>query len=513
MADDWDLWHTPGKDAFATISVNGHSENWAVKSQTFKRYVAKQFYDQTGQAMGSDVLQATVNLLEAKALFDGEEHSVYVRLAEHEGNIYLDLCNKAWQVVEITPSGWQVIDNSPVHFRRSRGMLALPTPERGGSIDLLRPFLNLDDNAWVLVVSWLVAALRPRGPYPLLALFAVHGSGKSTGGRILRALIDPNSAPLRSEPKDGRDLMIAANNSWCTAYDNLSYLPSWLSDALCRLSTGGGFATRELYTDQDEIIFDSQRPVLLMSIEEIATRSDLLDRCLMGLLRPIPDDRRRPETKMLEEFRKVQPLIIGALLEAVSTALRRLSAIKLANLPRMADFALWATAAETAFGWTEGTFMAAYQLNRDSANDLALESSVIAPPLREFLEHHGNWEGSATELLTLLEGRVTDQAKRMKGWPKNGNSLTGHLKRIVPNMRKAGWTLEQDREAKKRIWIIRRVDDANEDPAQLGASQSASSPKGCNSTPSDAEQRKNDCDDANDADDANSGEPWNPDRF
>jgi hypothetical protein len=342
---------------------------------------------------------------------------------------------------------------------------------------------------------------------------SVSGSGKSTVGRILRELIDPNSAPLRSEPKDARDLMIAANNSWCTAYDNLSYLPSWLSDALCRLSTGGGFATRELFTDQDEIIFDSQRPVLLTSIEEVAARSDLLDRCLIGPLSPIPDDRRRPEAEMIAEFHKVRPLIVGALLDAVSTALRRLPSLNLANLPRMADFALWATAAETGCGWREGTFMSAYQLNRDSANDLALESSVVAQPLLEFLENHGNWEGSATELLNLLQGRVTDQMKRMNGWPKNGRSLTGHLKRIVPNLRKVGWVVEQVRRSKNRLWIIRRVDDANTKPSAPVASSFASSPNECNPMPSDAEKRENDRDDANDADDANSGQPWNPDKF
>src|SRR5262249_38959765 len=143
-------------------------------------------------------------------------------------------------------------------FRRSRGMLPLPTPEPGGEIDLLRDFLNLDDKAWWMVIFWLVATLRPRGPYPVLALFAEQGAGKSTTGRLLRELVDPNAAPLRAEPKDGRDLMIAANNSWLLAYDNLSHVSPWLSDAMCRLSTGGGFATRELYTDQDEIIFDSQ---------------------------------------------------------------------------------------------------------------------------------------------------------------------------------------------------------------------------------------------------------------
>jgi len=312
-------------------------------------------------------------------------------MAEHDGNIYIDLCNADWQVVEVTGNGWKVVDQPPVRFRRSRGMLPLPVPKRGGSMDELRSLLNVEDDMWILIVAWLVAALCPRGPYPVLAMFAEQGSGKSTAGRLLRGLVDPNSAPLRAEPRDARDLMIAANNSLCVVYDNLSHIPPWLSDALCRLSTGGGFATRELYTDQDEVIFDSQRPVLLSSIEDIANRSDLLDRCLVVRLAAIPEERRRPESELMQAYREMQPKLFGALLDAVSMAIKRLPSMKLQRLPRMADFALWVCAAERALGWEPGTFLAAYGENRESANEVAIESSPVGLPLLELLQDRGRW--------------------------------------------------------------------------------------------------------------------------
>lgn len=481
MAAAWDLWHTPSSDAYATVPVGDHLETWPVKSQTFKRYVAKQFFEAEGKAINSDALSAALNLMEATALFDGEEHLIHVRVAGQDGNIYIDLCNGNWQVVEVTPSGWQVIDESPVRFRRSRGMVAFPMPESGGSIDQLRGFLNVDDTTWRLIVAWLISSLRPRGPYPLLALFAEQGSGKSTAGRLLRTLIDPNSAPLRSEHRDPRDLMIGANNSWCLAYDNLSFVPAWLSDALCRLSTGGGFATRELYTDQDEIIFDAMRPVMLTSIEDVATRSDLLDRCLIVWLPAIPEEGRRREEEIMTAFGKVQPQIFGALLDALSGAQRELPYTKLDKLPRMADFALWVTAAEKTLGWQHGDFMAAYKGNRDSANDLAIESSPVGQPLLEFLDVNHGWDGSASELLNAIEERVVDQIKRQKAWPKNGRSLAGQLKRLSPNLHLAGWEIEYHREASRRSWTIRRHDATT--------MQSAAEP--CN-------------DDAHDVDDANS---------
>jgi hypothetical protein len=161
MAADWELWHTPGKLAYATILLGNHKENWPVRSQMFKQFLAKQFYDAQGKAMNSEALSAAVNLIEAKAQFDGEEHPVHVRVAEYDGDIYLDLCNPEWQVVKVTAQGWEIVDDAPVRFRRSRGMIALPTPERGGNVGQFRGFLNVDDCAWTLVIAWLAA--RPAG--------------------------------------------------------------------------------------------------------------------------------------------------------------------------------------------------------------------------------------------------------------------------------------------------------------------------------------------------------------
>ena len=501
MAADWDLWHTPANDTYATFPVGEHLETWPICSKTSKQFLAKQFFEEQGKAIGAEALGAAVNLIEAQARFKGGEHPVHVRIAEHDGKVYLDLCNPDWHVVEIAPDGWRLIGESPVKFRRSGGMLPLPTPESGGSIEELRTFLNVEDSTWPLVVAWLIGSLRPRGPYPVLALFGEQGSAKSTTGRLLRELVDPNSAPLRAEPRDGRDLMIAANNSWCLAYDNLSHVPPWLSDALCRLSTGGGFATRELYTNRDEVIFDSQRPVLLTSIEDVATRSDLLDRCVLIWLPAIPESDRRLETEMLEAFKAVRPRILGALLDAVAGALKALPSTKLDTLPRMADFALWVTAAEGSLGWSDGTFLSAYASNRTSANDVAFEASPIGQTLIEILDAEGELAGTASELLRLLEVHTAEMLKRGRNWPSNGRSMAGHLRRLSPNLRAAGWEVESTRKSFGRLWSIRRrATFASSDPF-------ASSEAGLSRVQTDAMRCDLLHDDANDANDANAGTP------
>src|SRR4029078_9945389 len=204
-------------------------------------------------------------------------------------------------------------------------MQPLPAPVAGGSIEALRSFLNVQSkNDFVLVVAWALAVLRDRGPYPVIVLSGEQGSAKSTFSAMLRALLDPNTAPLRALPREDRDLFIAASNGHVLAFDNVSGLPGWISDTLCRLATGGGFAVRQLYTDGDEVLFDAERPVILNGIEEIVTRPDLADRSLFLTLEPIPDDRPPPEAELRAAFEAERPRILGALLDAVVVGLKRL---------------------------------------------------------------------------------------------------------------------------------------------------------------------------------------------
>jgi hypothetical protein len=217
-----------------------------------------------------------------------------MRVAEQNGRLYLDLGDEQWRAVEIGSHGWRVIASPPVRFRRAAGMLPLPLPVKGGSINALAPFLNLSGrNEFVLVIAWLLAALRHGGPYPLLALSGEQGSAKTVLSKILRALVDPNAAPVRTMPREERDLFIAANNGHLLAFDNLSDIPARTSDALCRLASGGSFAIRQLYTDADEALFEAACPAILNGIEDVITRPDLADRAIFLTL-PYVHDTRRP---------------------------------------------------------------------------------------------------------------------------------------------------------------------------------------------------------------------------
>src|SRR6516164_6564020 len=248
-----EVFHTAAGVAYADLVTDGHRETWPIRSQRFRNWVRRCYYRATGSAAGTAVIRSTLDLLEARAQFDAPERAANIRVAVHAGRMYVDLADEHWRAVAIDRDGWKVVGCPPVRFRRSPGMLPLALPERDGSIEILQPFLNLSNqNDFVLLVAWLLAALRPTGPHPLLAISGEQGSAKTVLSKLLRALVDPNVAPVRALSREQRELMIAANNSYLLAYDNLSGLPHWLSDSLCRLATGGSFAVRQLYTDDDE---------------------------------------------------------------------------------------------------------------------------------------------------------------------------------------------------------------------------------------------------------------------
>jgi hypothetical protein len=444
-----ELFHTPAGTAFVDLLVNGHRETWPIRSQRFRTWLRRRHYEETRTALSAAQIRSTLDLLEAHAQFDGPERAVHVRLAEHAGHIYLDLADNRWRAVEIGPDGWRVIGSPPVRFRRPAGMLPLPEPQAGGSIEALASFLNLPSRSdYVLVVAWLLSTLRASGPYPVLAISGEQGAAKTVLSKLLKALIDPNVAPVRALVREERDLVIAANNSHVLAFDNLSNLSHTLSDAFCRLATGASFGLRQLYTDQDEVLFQAARPILLNSIEDVISRPDLGDRAIFLTLPPIADRDRRPERPFWQDFEAARPRILGSLLDAVSLGLRKLPDIHLEQLPRMADFALWATACETVF-WPAGTFLRAYQANRRSAVEDLVEADPVATCVREIMLERRTWTGSASDLLRAganLPGHGLWNGHT--DWPKSPRAFAGRLRRAQTFLRTIGIEMTFRREGR-----------------------------------------------------------------
>ena len=459
-----ELFHSPGADpdGFGVVPIDDHHETWRLKSKAFGYWLQSIYWNECNDAANSQAIHEAISVLNAKALHNEPEKPVFVRMAELDGAVWIDLANTKWQAVRIDVHGWQVVDSPPTGFVRPRGMLPLATPEHGGTVDDLRSFVNVGgDNDWLLIVSWLIAALRPCGPFPVLEIHGEQGAAKSTVSRMLRALVDPNRAALRSEPRNERDLAIAASNSWVIALENLSRIQPWLSDAICRLSTGGGFGTRQLFSDDEEKLFSAMRPVMVNGITELAARPDLLDRSILITLPTIPDANRRTEKDLWNKFDAAMPKILGALLSTVSTALANVDGVELDCKPRMADFAQWGVAAEPSLTCETGEFLAAYLANRETANESAIESSVIAEPMVALLDDNEEWTGTPTELLYALEEKIPERTAKQRAWPKRPHNLSGELKRIAPNLRRMGIDVEFGKKSGNRFIHLSRMGKQN----------------------------------------------------
>ena len=439
-----EFFHDPDQHGWASIRVDGHWENHPVRSRQFQLFLLRTYYRHTGQSPGAQAIRAAQELFEAKALFDAGEFPINLRVAAQQGKLYLDLCDRAWRAVEMDAEGWRIINRPPTKFRRARGSQSLPEPERGGSLDELRPFLNVDHRGWTLIRAFLVAALRPGLPYPILVAKGEQGAGKSTACRVLSSLVDPRTSALRGVPREVRDLTAAARNSWLVCFDNLSHLSDELADAACRLATGGGFGGRELYSDHDEAIFDATRPLVFNAIPDIGTaRPDFLDRSLIVDFLDIKPEMRRDEGRFWRDFEEARPRILGALLDAVVAGLGSLPAVTLDQLPRMADFAIWVNACAEGLGMKPSEAMAAYELNCAEAHHLALECSPLYQPIAELARE--GFRGTVGELHERLNCMISKGMRHSVRWPKAPNALSNALRRMKSNLRSAGIEIEFSR--------------------------------------------------------------------
>jgi hypothetical protein len=466
-----EFFHDPDQHGWASVRVDGHWENHPIRSRPFQLFLLRIYYRETANSPGAQAIRATLDLCEAKALFDGEESPINLRVANHREKLYLDLCDRSWRAVEIDTDGWRIVNRPAPRFHRTRGSRPLPAPERGGGLDELRRFLNVDHQGWTLIKSFLVAALRPGVPCPILVAKGEQGAGKTTACRIISALIDPRSGAMRGVPREVRDLTAAARNSWIVCFDNLSHLPEELADAACRLATGGGFGGRELYSDHEEAIFDATRPLVFNAIPDLgAARPDFLDRAVIVEFLNIKLEMRCDEAQFWREFEEVRPRILGALLDAVVAGLGNLPAVTVDQLPRMADFAIWVSACERALGLERGEALEAYRANCAETRNLALDASPLYEPLREVAR--AGFSGTSSELLFLLSKLASDSTRRSRRWPKAPNALSNALRRMTGSLRSAGIELYFNRADHQG----RRVISVKSDPLLPERSSASSAP-------------------------------------
>jgi len=458
VAEGCDLWRNHQNVAFASYSVRGHIEHSPIRGSAFRIWLAGKYYEATNSAAGNQAIEDCLRLLEARALFSGERRDTFIRVGRCNDTIWIDLGNDAWEVIEVDRHGWRVVSNAPVMFVRPAAMKALPPPEAGGMLEELRPFCNVSSEAeFHLIAAWLVRAWQTDGAFPALVVNGEAGSGKSSFCRMIRDLVDPAVAPIRSPPKDEEDLIVAAANSWVLAYDNLSSISPSMSDAIARICTGGGFSTRAKYTNDSEFVVEAARPVLLNGIPMLTDRADLAERSLTIHLQAISESVRRTETELLADFDRARPRIMATILDGVSAALRNWDTVRLDKMPRLAGFAKWITAAEPGLGWEPNSFLPGFMANQVDVSEAAFEADMVAVAIFKFItraDWPDGWNGTATELLAFLNNKVSDTVRKARRWPANPSAMGNAFTRAAPGLRKKGFITDRVHSGERTITLI-----------------------------------------------------------
>ena len=452
--------------------------------------------------------------LEGHAL-DADPEPVSLRLAEAESDagagVVLDLGDTHGTAAVIDGDGVTVVNESPTLFRRTALTGPLPTPAEDVTdpavLNELRDLLNVGNDAWPLVVGWLVASMIPSIPHPVLMLGGEQGTGKSTAARLIVGLVDPSPALLRSEPRDPEAWAMAASGSWCVVIDNVSRIPGWWSDAICKAVTGDGWVRRKLYTDSDLAVLTYRRCVVLTSIDAGALRGDLGDRLMLVDLERIGERQRMTEADLDRRYAEAKPRLLAGLLWAVSRTLAALPTVELAEMPRMADFARVLAAVDAACPeLTGGRALELFAGQRERIAADVIESDAVATAIVALIDGRGgSWTGTAGELHTALT-----PDKPPQGWPKTGRGMVGPLKRITPALRQVGIEVNKAdaRTARGQTYTIER---ACEQPSQHAqpSRDAADGPESADADPpgSDGCREGSDDDAANRHTDRHAGNP------
>ncbi|MFF0556547.1 ATP-binding protein [Streptomyces sp. NPDC004266] len=441
------------------VAIDGPNIALPLRGRSGVRQRLARLYAETfdGDVASQSALADAMTVLEGIAESD-DPVQVNLRVGHDDaGTIVVDLGTADGRAVTVTAGGWHVVERSPVLFRRSGAMAPMPAPTLvGDGLSMLHSLLNMDESAFRQLVTWLIAAWMPTIPHPVLTFKGEQGTGKSAAAQMMVNLIDPSPAAKRSQPRDHKAWATQAFSSWALCLDNISTLPQWLSDTLCKAVTGDGIVDRALYTDDDVVVLSFRRVLAMTTIDAGALAGDLAERLLMLDLQLIAPEQRRTEEELATAFETIRPAVLGSLFDLLASVLAVLPHVKLDSLPRMADFARILAAVDQVMEWTTlDDYLAA---SANVAGD-ALEGDPFGSAVAALVEQCGTWTGTAAQLLEHVQppGGI-----RPPTWPKDATRAGGKVKRLAPLLRSIGITVDDTQRSRDRhrhkLLILTRTD-------------------------------------------------------
>lgn len=430
-------------------------------NSSFDHHLRRLCFEKEGKSASSDAVRQARQTIAAFALGCGEVRELHIRAAFREGKLYYQL--GVGRVFEIDRDGYRTVENSPVLFRALRNLQPLPDPENGGLFDVLGRWVNLKNaRDKRMYIAWLITAVLPHIPRPMLEATGVMGSGKTTAGRVAKRALDPGK-PETVRP-DPREFLQKASHAHIIMLDNQNSLPEWAVDTLCRLVTGEADSKRVLYSDDEDVIYEMRRAVILNGINAPTDRGDARDRTLPVELERIPETEYRPEEEMWAEFEAEHPKLLGAVFKTLSGALRAKETLSLDRRGRLADWSEYAAAVYEVMGWGAEKFTEDWGRVVKIQNQGTLEGSSLAQAILHYMESRAEWEGLSTDLHAALEVEAEEMnidVKRDKSWPKSPSWLWRRTKEVKPLLTALGIDARREVERGGTRVFLRRVEDAS----------------------------------------------------
>ncbi len=393
------------------------------------KQLAADYYAAKGRAASGTARSDALAVLEGQALQQSPEQ-VFLRMGRAGDSIVIDLGTPDGQVVVVSSSGWKLEAKSPVLFRRNGLGLAFVLPVKGGEMTKMRALLNVDDSQFRLLVGWLVATFLPDVPQPILVITGQQGTAKTTTAKMLLSLFDPSEADVQSQPSNEENWAVAARAVAGIGLDNISRMPPWFQDALCKVVTGGAFVRRARYSDDSPSVLKIQRAVVLTTINPGALQGDVADRMLKIELAPVTSGQRRDASEVATAFEQSRGETFGALLALLVEVLRVLPEVELSERPRMADFAGVLAALDKVTGWTtlQDYLSAVEAVARD-----VVDGDSFATALVDLVREQGQWTGTCGSLLAVVE-----DGKHHQDWPRTPRGVAEKLQRLAPALQRGG---------------------------------------------------------------------------
>ena len=445
-------------ELFAKVTMGNTIKIMKIRSQEFTDYIILQYYGKHKKVATFSSVNEAINYVAAHASFFAPEEMVFHRVGSLNDIVYVDMANKENEAIEIAETGWKVIQNPPVNFIRSSSIRPLSTPVPGSSLTSLKKYVKVSTNAdFLLLVSWMAFSLNPDGPYPILFIRGDEGATKSNLIKMIHTVVDPSLATNLSMPKNKHDVYITAANARIVSYDNLSKIPKWFSDELCVISTGNDFATRQYYTVDQQALLHAKRPQIISGINNnLAVEKDLLDRIVSVTLLPLTREERKDEKSMWEEFHKIKGHLLGALCTVVTTGLKYYGSTNSPYLPRMADFAKFIIACETALPCKPGDFMRAYENNIMRSKKKSRFVNHVVSAMISLMQDRQEWKETAEKTIIALSQYVHDTAvlSNPDTWPQIGNKLRAFIKNSLAALTEEGISVQFDVAEKGKRYLI-----------------------------------------------------------